>query len=86
MDLGEKSNHYRAIAENGAQASLREKIAAKKAWLKREREERGLPEDACLHCGGQMEQRRLGLDLPDCEKCRRQRVQDGLPIPEMVSS
>ncbi len=86
MDLGEKGNYRIALEEDYAKSDLRERSAAKKAWLKREREARGLSENACLDCGEPMEEKRLELDLPDCEKCRREKVQNGLPVREMAFS
>lgn len=86
MDLGEKGNRCKEQREGQAQSDILERIAARRAWLKREREARGLSGNACLDCGEPMEEKRLEIDLPDCEKCRRERVQNGLPIREMVFS
>lgn len=80
MDFGEKGNYYRSLEEDQAQSDIRERSTEKKAWLKHEREIRGLPENACIYCGKPMEKWRLELDLPDCEKCRRERRQNGLSV------
>ncbi|HUW72222.1 MAG TPA: hypothetical protein VMV66_03510 [Candidatus Humimicrobiaceae bacterium] len=84
MDLGERGNHYKALEEEQAQSDFRERSAAKRACLKREREARGLSEDACLYCGEPMEEWRNKLGLPDCEKCRRERSQN-IPSVEKVA-
>ena len=84
MDFGERGNYCKQLNEDRAIAVIREKIAAKKEWLKRQREEKGLAENACLYCGNTMEERRLKLDLPDCEECRRERNRNS-PSVEMVA-
>jgi len=80
MDFGENGNHQKDLREDRAQSDFRARSEAKREWLKSEREARGLSEDACLYCENPMEEARLKLDLPDCEKCRRERTQQGLPV------
>jgi len=79
MDVGEKGNDYTDKTKKEVLSAILERCKRKREEANRIRKEKGFAEDSCVFCGGEIEEERRKIYLPDCERCRRERSQSSPP-------